>query len=388
MIPSGCVYATGVNPDIAAENGFLELVKFLQGHGKSATRCGMNQAAQFGHIDVVRYLHDHGIVPNNLTISAAAHSGHLDVLRFLVEEAEADLFDDGVGICIYNLVDRVAMYGHLEVLEYLYARGMSESKGADLAADYGHLDVVRYFRSKDVHVTQRAANNIARGGNLEMLMDLYAHEAIQCTSSGLVDAARCGHVKVVEFLVQQGTFSETEKVSAAESAAFRGRWEVLRYFESIGIRCTSRAADQVAEDWMSSSLPERLDTLKRLNEHGIQATSGGANGAARCGHLDILQYLHACGIYATEEGANSAAWNGHLEVLKYLHEHGIYATSYGADWAAYDGRLHIIRYLREHGIHVTAAGADRVANAHFLNRHAIMQDLADHGIFADGPVRS
>jgi hypothetical protein len=58
-------------------------------------------------------------------------------------------------------IDRAAEYGHLEVVKYLYGKGVKATEyGIDMAAYNGHLEVVKYLRS--VTLYKRGVENIVK----------------------------------------------------------------------------------------------------------------------------------------------------------------------------------------------------------------------------------
>jgi ankyrin repeat protein len=84
---------------MAAENGYIDTVRFLQEKGANVQRVDMNgrsslfMAAQNGHIETVRFLSDSGTDVRMSTdedgwtpLHMASWNGHLETVRFLVEK--------------------------------------------------------------------------------------------------------------------------------------------------------------------------------------------------------------------------------------------------------------------------------------------------------------
>ena len=89
------------NISIEAQNGHLEVVKFLVQHGADVTSQNNNPirwASEFGHLEVVKFLVQHGAdvtSQDNNPIRMASHFGHLEVVKFLVEHgADASFMSD------------------------------------------------------------------------------------------------------------------------------------------------------------------------------------------------------------------------------------------------------------------------------------------------------
>ena len=86
----------------AAQQGFVEVVRFLVEEGKA---------------DVDKARTSDGFTP----LLAAAQNGHTEVVRFLVEEGKADV--DKVNNNRSTPISLAAFYGHLEVVQFLLSKG-------------------------------------------------------------------------------------------------------------------------------------------------------------------------------------------------------------------------------------------------------------------------
>lgn len=102
--------------DTAAQNGHLEVVKFLHEVRREAcTAFAMDSAACNGFLDVVTFLHENrreGCTKNAL--NGAAQFGHLSVVQFLVENRSEGDLDEAL--------ERAERKEHHEVMSYLRAR--------------------------------------------------------------------------------------------------------------------------------------------------------------------------------------------------------------------------------------------------------------------------
>ena len=110
----------------AAENGHLEVVKFLRGTGAAAFHAlslyeyhkhPTDVCCGNGHLEVVKFLHSVGTVFREQALSEAAANGHLEMVKFL----------HGIGV-VGNKYVTWTMYwatqnGHLEVVQFLQSIG-------------------------------------------------------------------------------------------------------------------------------------------------------------------------------------------------------------------------------------------------------------------------
>ena len=97
----------------AAENGHLEIVKFLhKNRTEGCTKSAMDRAAMNGHLEIVKFLH------NNRTegcttdaMDCAASNGHLETVKWLHENRTEG--------CSTYAMNWIAQKGHLEIVKYL-----------------------------------------------------------------------------------------------------------------------------------------------------------------------------------------------------------------------------------------------------------------------------
>nr|XP_012563333.2 secreted RxLR effector protein 124-like [Hydra vulgaris] len=123
--------------DFAESIGKLDLIKLLNQLGYRGTELAIDSAAENGHLEVIKYLHELG---TNDAINNAAENGHLEVVKYLHEKGYR---------CLNWVFDYAAKNGHLEVVKYLHELGYKGSKWAiDNVAHKGHLEVVKYLHEK------------------------------------------------------------------------------------------------------------------------------------------------------------------------------------------------------------------------------------------------
>ena len=137
---------------LAAENGYMDMVKYLVekggdkiGESYSKALCG---ASGKGHIEIVAFLSE-VIKKNGITGSGeramvnAASNGHLNVLKYLVEHAN-NIYD-----CHRSVIVSAAGKGHLDIIEYLLSVADQQRHVLDdalcIAGANGHLAVVKYL---------------------------------------------------------------------------------------------------------------------------------------------------------------------------------------------------------------------------------------------------
>lgn len=145
---------------IIAENGNLEIVRWVQDRGYELPATMLDVAAGMGNMALVRYLEEHG-TPGcvNLAMGYAAEFGHLDIVKFLHEnrsEASNSAVcdhqstisrDDG---CESYLAIAAARNGHLDCIKYAHEHNFPgfTARVMAKAALYGHLNIVKFLHKR------------------------------------------------------------------------------------------------------------------------------------------------------------------------------------------------------------------------------------------------
>ncbi|KAF0695038.1 Aste57867_14119 [Aphanomyces stellatus] len=184
--------------DQVASMGHLPVLRLLHDLGAPCTSAAMNLAAKHGHMDTIVFLHTHRV--EGCTTSAmnwAAEFGYLDVVVFLHTHRREG--------CTKAALTRAAKAGHLDIVQFLDVH-RSEGGYRDMlhgAIAAGHVSVVAYLTSHrpTEPCSPLALDDAARHGHLDMVEFLHTHRQEGCTAQALVDAAANGHAHVVRFLL-------------------------------------------------------------------------------------------------------------------------------------------------------------------------------------------
>jgi len=129
----------------AAENGYLEVVKYLVENGVDINTDddeALRYAAEDGYIEVVKYLHKNGAnisANDDYALKYAVGNGHFEVVRYLVENGANIHAENDEALKWALLTD------HREVIEYLIDNGAKVYKlGLDYSEMYATLNDISY----------------------------------------------------------------------------------------------------------------------------------------------------------------------------------------------------------------------------------------------------
>jgi hypothetical protein len=70
--------------DIAAENGNLEIIKFLETKNLYCTDYGADLAAKYNYVDILEYLYNKGIKPTRWGINLAIKNNNIAVMNYII----------------------------------------------------------------------------------------------------------------------------------------------------------------------------------------------------------------------------------------------------------------------------------------------------------------
>ncbi|EGG22772.1 hypothetical protein DFA_04902 [Cavenderia fasciculata] len=196
--------------DLASEHGHLSVVEYLLHRKETFTRRAMNKSSENGHLTVVDRLHRAGGRCTKDAMDGAAANGHLSVVEYLHTHRTEG--------CSIRALDAASKNGYLSVVEYLNS---NRSEGCsqfamDWAASNGHLSVVDYLhRNRTEGCTTIAVDGASRNGFVNIVEYLFNSRTEGCTSIALCGAAANNHFTTVSFLIsnnnnnQQQTFTVT-----------------------------------------------------------------------------------------------------------------------------------------------------------------------------------
>ena len=155
-----CTWEQYENGDIAASNGYLSL---MIGRELRYTSLSMDWAAENGDLEVIKFLCKNTKAHTAFALGIAASRGHLRVLKWLHKNK--------AGGNIEYAVPRACIHGKLEVVKYLHNANTGGFTKFSMynAAARGHLDVVKFLHENRKEGCNNGALRVAmRNGHTQV----------------------------------------------------------------------------------------------------------------------------------------------------------------------------------------------------------------------------
>ena len=298
---------------VAARNGQLGVLEWLDAKKCALDPCVANFAAQDGHLDCLKWVLGKGCNLNGDVLVGAARGGHMSCIHYLL----------------------------------VYTRVTLTSYAMGAAASNGFVDAMKLLRFYRCPFNKWTAVDAATSGNLDCLEYAFSLVAVeQVKEICLRDAAAFGRVGVVQWLLEHASFEFDDVDEACESAVYYGRVDVLEALHSSGHEFSNE------EHCVAAAGRGHAKVLQWLVDHGavlqapdlyrcvVEATSRERN---------VLHWLAAQPAWDTHMVCVNAASYGNLRALKWvvdecqpeLHEDYCHAAAHGG----HAGHRNVVKWL-------------------------------------------
>jgi hypothetical protein len=375
--------------DAAAENGRVKALKWLKNQGCPWEISIWESSVLSKNKDALVWLLENflGIFDNQKCLQAAATAGNLEALKILLVRNPVAQDSEVLDIAVLGghtemidwlLIDQVwnftpsttmntcmagnfellkrayasgcalykpcfanaALGGHFEILKWLEEHNCPRSTyaAAEAAAKGGHLDILKWLIEKEFTWSSATTTAAIVNGHLDILKWSFAHGCPMDFDTALSDAARNGHIHILDWLWENfRSFCSTSLVFF--NAAEKGHLEALRWakrhFCSWDQLVLRRAA-----------FFGHLDALKWMKRNGIAWKGKIPREVAYYGNLRVLRWLTENGVECEYEALGSAIQSDHLKIVKYLIASNKWASEDIEKLAVSHNSRRILRWLR------------------------------------------
>ncbi|KAJ3270349.1 hypothetical protein HDU76_011172, partial [Blyttiomyces sp. JEL0837] len=313
-------------------------------------------AAQNGNLEMVKFLYRYGCPPGDLAsiFEHAIRLGNLEMIRFVYDfHLRALIGEERFTVGTKNI----------DVWRWFWDLGVEKFPGKrtkifPLVTNARDAQTVVDIMGKG-KVDATTLKACAYQGNPSVFSILWSQRNVASLDS---EIANLGFLPAMVKLAE--TCCENEDIhypSTPEAIRLVHRYGSPKCSIIDCIRDSIDYVQQLVENCTCTNLEWSSDVLATATEHGlfehvvflqqvrpqIECTTRAMNLAAGNGHLDIVRFLHenrqeGCTTYAMDKAAS----NGHLDVVKFLHENRQEGcTTAAMDGAAHRGFLSVVRYL-------------------------------------------
>lgn len=254
--------------------------------------------------------------------------------------------------------------GHLYIL-----RALKEDKNinytfkfANNAARWGHLSILNWFEQQGILPDQWGADLAAEHNHLPVLIWLQSRNIFP-TQHGLQQTCFKGHLDVLKWMIDE--LKMKPNLVSARMAAEGGHLKILKYFERMNIpmsNCINRALKN-----------GNLEVVEWLLQRKHWPKVSMINKICGKDRLNLLLILASFGLYPNKEGIDTAVETGQVKVVKWLLGMGILPTEHYTPNTALEKRhFEILKMLVETGFRPT----QRVIDHQYTDSRAI--DFEEH----------
>jgi len=348
--------------DAVCEGGFLDILLWIRSSYPNirVTRDGFDKAAENGHLQIIKYLRggfreeEEVVVINGVEEFEEFLSSHQLCQSFQEEEEEGDL----IMHCKLEAASDL-----LEEDEKLPLVSDNPIIGRELSEEMVVLDELGCptLLTDIIHISNQNNNNSNQILNEEEEEEDEENELVNQVYNYPNDTPQSNEVDQqhqIDILQNEIEHSFEEDVSnyfplsrwatsgtsdSIDLASQNGHLEVVKYLHYNPPPTPSIITTNENESEIASS----IDISEFLFEEEQLATVQAMDFAAKNGHLEVIKFLHENRTEGCSQRAiDLAAQYGHFKVVKWLLENRMEGFSHASlDWAAGNGHLQILQFL-------------------------------------------
>jgi hypothetical protein len=282
-----------------------------------------------------------------------------------------------------NLNDGAAEAGDLAKLKLLCKKMKCPLNKYDImvsAVEGGSVPLLKFLAREGCQFHHETFAAAAQAGFIPVLDYLFEHNKCSVWAGWVADAARNGHLHVLQWAVDKDTEGTLDwnQHSVCSAAAQSGSIEMMQFLQERGVILAEH--DDTSGIWAEVSITktaargERKEMLLWLKQQGILPTVHAMRDAAERDMLDMCLWLHAEGCPWDDSVLTSAAKSGYFELVQALYERGCPIDVHSVrSHAASHGRVDVLQYLLQLPDQPQSSAAQMTA---LLNNAGVNEQLA------------
>lgn len=213
-------------------------------------------------------------------IDNAAAAGHIECIKQLIT-TEAD--KDG-----HTTVCYAAMFGHFDCVKWLVAEGFHKCKyTVACAARCGRNDILRWLIDNGFKKSWNAFEGAGAGGHVHTIEFLINEGGFTNVNMATLAASKCGHADCLKWIVDND-IDRARDALVIDAAALRGHFDCLQFL----IRAGYSKSDLTT---LYAARARSTNCIRLLVENGFHKSHIAVDCAVRLKDFDALIYMVGVG---------------------------------------------------------------------------------------------
>lgn len=303
----------------AIEHGTPEIVKYLYENGERTKRA-LFRAVQNRNLEMVKFLYEQGERDRD-ALNEATITGCLNIVEYLCEQLDLTFPKPSD----FPSLKCAVKSGDVNIVKYLYERGIRDPTCASLAATLGYWKITVYLHAQENK--PESPQTISTTKYLEELKQIYEKDLQHGVhiAAGKGDLARveyllkwckvpesgieldnlCTHFDLLKSFATQGIQFKFAETLNLQIPARGNRDKILLFLKSlvsdpiIHVATEAPIPEEEKIDWWHLTQAAKVGDLSRvkcLHKQGLEIDMVSWWAAYNYGHMHILEYFIECGL--------------------------------------------------------------------------------------------
>jgi ankyrin repeat protein len=273
---------------MAAQNGYIDIVKFLISKGADNYNEIMVFAGYGGYKKIVQMMLDKGVTNFSETLHHATRGAKVEIVHLMASKG---------GRPINRTFEEAIKVGNIEILKmFIEMRATdtgptwfykNDNEIVQIAAKNGQIGIIEYILSKRVRIDFNTAfENAIIGGHKKIMMMMINHGATKL-NFGLNKAVRAGHLELTKILLNLGAPIQMQALERALMSEKKEIIDLIFTTENI----SKITLKQVNKCLCIAASKGNLPIIKMIIQNGADNYPKAITEAANKNHKEIVRYL-------------------------------------------------------------------------------------------------